>query len=925
MPIISQNYRVLYSDDHGASWTAVAYDDSMDNSGKMYDEAQAVQLRNGSVLLNTRSNTLESVRLQSLSNDGGETWPVNYIARGITDTTQGCEGSMIVAGEQQFLYYSGITPSEPSKDRQLLRMYVSTDQGGSWHYFDLIEPYWAAYSQMVAIPARDEIGIIFEWNKYQNITFETIPLKPARTYSAPQTDHECYVNESKLLIDGDRADNPVFDSIMVSSLSECTNACDVRLDLYNRPCVAVEVRGAKCNLMWGCDYAHPYGGVSVYTAHLIDDAPIPVTTGGRKPFNECQGDCAWWQRDNADGGCGNGLRCLRSFQNSPVPPGCIGEPDGTGTDYCYDPRRGKAPEPEPEPDPAETYTLVDSYVDESFFDRFQITPQPKVFNDFLDKNMETAFEKGMISADAQSVYIGADYETVLDSDAEGRAALQLQSFSRYAHGLFIFDASHMPQGCGTWPAFWLLGRDWPNEGEIDIIEGINVQTSDTSTLHTNPECDFDAHQTDADAMTGEWTPTRCALGGNRPYCSASIEANNHLTFGAEFNENGGGVFATEWAADIGIRMWFWTHDSVPLDVQQQNPDPRLWGKPYALWEFGDWCESDWFEDLYIMIDLYFCGWAGTDGSFKSQCGTIAAEFGDGSCEDFVRLNPEYFKDAYWLIHELTVYQRNVTSSAADTPTLENDRFKLVDTLGSTPLTWTEADAYCVEHLGTRLASMHSDAETELALALCSEGALTSVNEFVGCWIGYFSVDGEPWTAADGSTVSYVNWRESAPNNDHGGFADGYGAFLKVNTENSATNWDGSWEDTQNQANAKISRFLCNKMMFERTPNAQCHADIDAIEFEGDSVSNPVWNVGSQTLSQCKELCSIGIDEHGRPCVAIEWADEGGDVPAHETRNCNLAWACDNTPFWGGGSVYIAQTPMPNGICSLSMIMICCCL
>jgi hypothetical protein len=27
----------------------------------------------------------------------------------------------------------------------------------------------------------------------------------------------------------------------------------------------------------------------------------------------------------------------------------------------------------------------------------------------------------------------------------------------------------MPVGCGTWPAFWMFGPDWPNGGEIDTL------------------------------------------------------------------------------------------------------------------------------------------------------------------------------------------------------------------------------------------------------------------------------------------------------------------------------------------------------------------------------------------------------------------------------------------------------------------------
>ncbi len=42
---------------------------------------------------------------------------------------------------------------------------------------------------------------------------------------------------------------------------------------------------------------------------------------------------------------------------------------------------------------------------------------------------------------------------------------------------------------------WLCGPDWPNYGEIDIIEGVNVQTSDYTTLHTNQNCSMSQENT----------------------------------------------------------------------------------------------------------------------------------------------------------------------------------------------------------------------------------------------------------------------------------------------------------------------------------------------------------------------------------------------------------------------------------------------
>lgn len=32
-------------------------------------------------------------------------------------------------------------------------------------------------------------------------------------------------------------------------------------------------------------------------------------------------------------------------------------------------------------------------------------------------------------------------------------------------GVFIADIAHMPGGaCGSWPAFWMFGPNWPNSG-----------------------------------------------------------------------------------------------------------------------------------------------------------------------------------------------------------------------------------------------------------------------------------------------------------------------------------------------------------------------------------------------------------------------------------------------------------------------------
>jgi len=43
-------------------------------------------------------------------------------------------------------------------------------------------------------------------------------------------------------------------------------------------------------------------------------------------------------------------------------------------------------------------------------------------------------------------------------------------------GLFVLDALKFPYGCAVWPAWWMVGPDWPNGGEVDIFEGVNIRT-----------------------------------------------------------------------------------------------------------------------------------------------------------------------------------------------------------------------------------------------------------------------------------------------------------------------------------------------------------------------------------------------------------------------------------------------------------------
>lgn len=79
---------------------------------------------------------------------------------------------------------------------------------------------------------------------------------------------------------------------------------------------------------------------------------------------------------------------------------------------------------------------------------------------------DTAHNKGYISYDGGDAVFGVDYKSKLDSANGGdigRESVRLEGKKEYNKGLFVLDVKHMPGGiCGTWPAFWSLGREpWP--------------------------------------------------------------------------------------------------------------------------------------------------------------------------------------------------------------------------------------------------------------------------------------------------------------------------------------------------------------------------------------------------------------------------------------------------------------------------------
>lgn len=183
------------------------------------------------------------------------------------------------------------------------------------------------------------------------------------------------------------------------------------------------------------------------------------------------------------------------------------------------------------------YVLEDDYLsDGNFFDMFSFfTSEDPTHGSVNYVNQATASAGGLISMNNGQVYMGMDYTNVAPN---GRNSVRITSNKSYNSGLVILDLAKMPGGiCGTWPAFWMVGADWPNNGEIDIIEGVNDQSTNEMTLHTGDGCSLSS----SGSMTGTLSTSNCYVNAPNQYANqgCGISTGNTQTYGSGFNANGG--------------------------------------------------------------------------------------------------------------------------------------------------------------------------------------------------------------------------------------------------------------------------------------------------------------------------------------------------------------------------------------------------
>ncbi|PFH49583.1 glycoside hydrolase family 16 protein [Amanita thiersii Skay4041] len=295
---------------------------------------------------------------------------------------------------------------------------------------------------------------------------------------------------------------------------------------------------------------------------------------------------------------------------------------------------------------AVSYSQTDSHTGSGFLSSFSYEAIPDPTHgrvNYVDATK--AASENLTYASGNHFILRADYKKILSPTGPGRDSVRLKSNKQYLNSVMVFSLRHMPVGCGTWPAIWTVGANWPNQGEIDILEGVNNVGPDQVTLHTSSGCTMPSSR----SQTGTSLGNNCDVAvTNNAGCG--VKLTDTRSYGTILNSKGGGWFAMERTNNF-IKVWFWSRadTNVPSDVTSGATSVNTdgWGTPDAYFPDDSCPISEKFGWHNIIINLTFCGdWA---GNVYSQSGC------PGTCVDYVNNNPSAFQDAYFDFEWLKIY------------------------------------------------------------------------------------------------------------------------------------------------------------------------------------------------------------------------------------------------------------------------------
>ncbi|KAG6907307.1 hypothetical protein DXG01_009471 [Tephrocybe rancida] len=297
------------------------------------------------------------------------------------------------------------------------------------------------------------------------------------------------------------------------------------------------------------------------------------------------------------------------------------------------------------------YQSLREYAGNTFFDKWdywgKIDDTTWGNVTYLDRNSANTQRLTYVDGNGHAIVRVDNTTNIAPATLVNRPSIRITSQDTYGVGnLIIIDVAHLPSGCSVWPSFWTLGagKEWPHAGEIDIIEGINLSNNNQMALHADAGCAQAANP----GQSGKTLEGDCSL--DRGCIVAETKPNS---FGAGFNNAGGGVFATQ--IDIsGVYIWFWSRPDIPPSIKEatstSNMDTTTWGMPSASYPATGCNFTAFFGPQQLVLLTTLCGnWAGVPSIYSSTC--------PGNCitSNIIGTGSPVYDNAYWDIAYIRTY------------------------------------------------------------------------------------------------------------------------------------------------------------------------------------------------------------------------------------------------------------------------------
>ncbi|WVQ79865.1 hypothetical protein IAT38_001965 [Cryptococcus sp. DSM 104549] len=313
---------------------------------------------------------------------------------------------------------------------------------------------------------------------------------------------------------------------------------------------------------------------------------------------------------------------------------------------------------------AAVYPRFESWSGDGFFKGFRFPTETYDNTTNGDVFWATPHNTSLLyTTDAKTVILKVDNTSIVPYN-EKRYAPKLFSKTAYDVGtVWVMDAVHMPYGCSVWPAIWTQGPNWPDGGEIDISEGINLQSTNMIALHTANGSTCTVSNTTS-SMTGDITQANCDNQASEN-SGCTVMDRSTESYGAGFAAAGGGVYVTEWALEA-IRVWFLPRASVPegLKVDADSIDTSTLGVPVVEYPASTCDIENLFGPQIFTLDITLCGdFAGIPSLLEQTCGVLRPE---QTCYTTFVINDAAatYANAYYEINYINVYSTSGGSSSS---------------------------------------------------------------------------------------------------------------------------------------------------------------------------------------------------------------------------------------------------------------------